>query len=92
MMTNKIHVKEQLASAATGVLKRFGLSTEQAIELFLRRVSEEDDVSFLNSTEREERIHELEDQVDGLLAELSKRESAGKPTLSFDELCRKLDL
>ena len=71
------------------VFQDLGLSMEQAIELFLHRVSEEKDISFLH---REERIHDLENQVDGLLAELSKRESAGKPTVSFDELCRKLEL
>ena len=91
-MASTIHMRKQLENKAARVFQDLGLSMEQAIELFLRRVSEERDVSFLHPGEQEERIHELEDKVDGLLAELSKRESSGKPTVSFDELCQQLGL
>ncbi len=89
---NTIHVKQSIANRAEPVLRELGLSTDQAVSIFLRRVNEEKDLSFLQPNEQNKRIEQLEDQVDGLMGQLSQRESKGKPTISFEKLCDELDL
>ncbi|MEM7496336.1 MAG: hypothetical protein AAF471_09675 [Myxococcota bacterium] len=87
-----VRMRQVTADKADRVLRRLGLSPDQAITLFLRRVNQEQDLSFLQPGAQEKRIAQLEDQVDSLMSELSKRESAGKPTIPFDKLCDELGL
>lgn len=87
-----IHVEQDIANKAERVLRQLGLSTDQAVTIFLRRINEEEDLLFLQPDEQTKHIEQLEEQVDGLMAELSKRESAGKPTIPFEKLCDELGL